>query len=301
VYLRHELPEPVVFGGHTLQYYYTVYLHMSCIESNLLLGSPHPGCVTGTDEVREIDFDAARLGKDAGFHPEVAKGQLLGLSGESGDVDFQHLHFEVRVGTRFSYEFQLGHSDDEDFDGNAAANRLGFDPHVNPYLLFPELAESSAEYMDIVFMLRQTTSDPDVPYVLVESAAGPDEQQCLGDGEVRIRYSSPKSEKHLDRVEFRVFDLTNGELVLGHLLDFSQRIGFNPASEEVINAYDRSRPYMEPVLLIGDEADATTRHYIDIVVPYAFLRNYFHAGRFAGRITCRSCWGEAVHKEWTLY
>lgn len=56
----------------------------------------------------------------------VVPGQTIGAMGGTGDTDFNHLHFEIRVQTVCSLPYQVARPD--------SACALGFDPHVHPFL-----------------------------------------------------------------------------------------------------------------------------------------------------------------------
>jgi peptidase M23-like protein len=56
----------------------------------------------------------------------VTAGQRVATMGMTGDTDFVHLHFETRVATTCSLEYQLAHP--------TSSCVTGFDPHVHPYL-----------------------------------------------------------------------------------------------------------------------------------------------------------------------
>lgn len=92
VILRHAFSAPYTFHDATHAYYYTLYMHLSSVSSNLKLNQ------------------------------YVDAGTLLGYIGHSGDTDFNHLHFEIRVGTVCSL---------------ASSCNKGYDPHINPYNFLP--------------------------------------------------------------------------------------------------------------------------------------------------------------------
>ena len=55
----------------------------------------------------------------------VTAGQTVGAMGMSGDTEFVHLHFEIRVQTTCSLQYQAEHPD--------SSCVVGFDPHVHPF------------------------------------------------------------------------------------------------------------------------------------------------------------------------
>ncbi len=79
----------------------------------------------------------------------VRRGQHVAAMGASGSTRFNHLHFEVRLATTCSLEYQRRHP------GRAAA-AFGFDPHVHPFLFVPG-ARSGRTYL---------THEPGSPFVV---------------------------------------------------------------------------------------------------------------------------------------
>lgn len=107
VILRHEFDQPFMFHGHKRQYYYSHYLHLNTITVQPPDGAPYQSIQAGTQ---------------------------IGTVGDSGTTDFVHLHFETRVGSYCSREYQRAHRGTE----CSGAFRNGpVDPHVNPLLFLP--------------------------------------------------------------------------------------------------------------------------------------------------------------------
>ena len=105
--LRHDLPEPVVYGGQAHSYFYTYYLH--------LFDDQIPANSISTDDV--VD----------GWIPgvtTVTAGQIVAKAGDSGSSGQSHLHFGLRLGTPLTLEYQTVNVGDTRY--------YGFDPHLNP-------------------------------------------------------------------------------------------------------------------------------------------------------------------------
>lgn len=68
-----------------------------------------------------MHLDSILVGRasSGGPYQKVQAGEEIGIIGQSGTTGFNHLHFEIRVGTTCSYE------------GNCSK---GYDPHVNPLM-----------------------------------------------------------------------------------------------------------------------------------------------------------------------
>lgn len=82
------------------------------------------------------------------YHPDIltaskgdsiTAGQIIGYVGDSGSsVVAPHLHFEIRLGSRCSLEYQLAHP-------SYSCASLGQDPHLHPLGLFPGPTAASDE------------------------------------------------------------------------------------------------------------------------------------------------------------
>ncbi len=93
--VRYDLEEPFVWKDTTIDRLYAVYLHLESFAVG-------PG-------------------------DQVSEGQTIAAMGDSGDTAFVHLHFETRVQTTCSLEYQVANP------GQTCA-QYGFDPHVHPYV-----------------------------------------------------------------------------------------------------------------------------------------------------------------------
>ena len=93
--IRHDLKAPFTFHGKAIDKIYSLYLH--------------------------LDKILVERGQ------RVALGQQVAAMGQSGSTRFTHLHFEIRLGTTCSLEYQRRHPE-------KACAAFGFDPHVHPFL-----------------------------------------------------------------------------------------------------------------------------------------------------------------------
>jgi murein DD-endopeptidase MepM/ murein hydrolase activator NlpD len=108
VIIRHIADVPIPIHGMTFTTYYSLYLHLDSISIPLVpVGGPYP---------------------------KITKGTQVGYVGHSGTTEFSHLHFEIRVGTTCSLEYQINNPT------ASCAKTFGStpkDPHVNPFMLLP--------------------------------------------------------------------------------------------------------------------------------------------------------------------
>ena len=123
--LRHKLLKPFEFHGKSIDIFYSHYLHLQEFF------------------VRRGDM--------------VKEGQRIASMGSSGTTRFTHLHFEIRLGTTCSLEYQRRHPE-------RACAAFGFDPHVHPFL-FIDGAKQGRISID---------HDPGQPYVVTYSASRAD-------------------------------------------------------------------------------------------------------------------------------
>ncbi|MBI4081842.1 MAG: M23 family metallopeptidase [Candidatus Lambdaproteobacteria bacterium] len=79
----------------------------------------------------------------------VRPGQTVALMGKTGKTGFVHLHFEIRLQTTCSLEYQRSHPD--------KVEPYGFDPHVHPFHFIPPLP---TEPLRIEHEQPKTPSEP---------------------------------------------------------------------------------------------------------------------------------------------
>ncbi len=109
VIVRHTLKTPITFKGQTIKNYYTLYMHLDRFSDKVIAW------------------------KNGGTNT-LSAGETVGYIGRSGGASYDHLHFEVRLGTTCSLEYQLKNPE--------ACSIKGFDPHINP-LTFMQYDETS--------------------------------------------------------------------------------------------------------------------------------------------------------------
>ncbi len=110
VVVKHTMDTPFLFHDLAYTEYYSLYMH--------------------------LDSVAVEEGKN------LSRGEGLGVIGHTGPTTFDHLHFEIRIGSRCSREYQKQHPD-------AHCSKVfpePTDPHVNPLLFLPYDDEGSLAY-----------------------------------------------------------------------------------------------------------------------------------------------------------
>jgi hypothetical protein len=99
IVISHVPDTPIPFHGEQYSEYYSVYAHLA--------------------EMMVEQGD------------EVASEEAIGIAGSSGYTDFLHLHFEIRIGTVCSAEFQISNPD---IGCSSFFGDNFHDPHVNPFM-----------------------------------------------------------------------------------------------------------------------------------------------------------------------
>ncbi len=207
VILQHDLNNTISYNGRNYDHYYTYYMH---------LFDDGGGGVAGTDDVI------------SGWTPQVttvSAGDLIGKMGNSGTPPgggsyADHLHLELRFGARSSLEFQLA---------NPGTTQHGFDPHLNPMLLFTPYTYASSG-----------------PGVYHQNAALSNQANAGSDINFDITYTNDDMPL-LNEVTVSLEEIGSGSIVKTHTLDLNQRIGFDASSTATLDTADTSKPYFSPV------------------------------------------------------
>lgn len=238
VILRHDLDTPITYQGKTVDRYYTWYCHLSdatdSIVANWSKGDP------------------------------IAQGTHIGELGQSGSATYPHLHFEIRVGTNNSLQYQIANY------SPISSKYFGFDPHMHPMLLFEPYTYSSSGANTYTQTLTTLTSTP---------TAGSD---------VEVEYESTNDDMPLlNRIEVAI-----GTSV-SHTLDFNQRTGFDARSTRALDCQGRSvgnvcqaptAPYFSP----DPWSSSATNYTTNLVIPGSWTSGY--AGE-PMKVTAYDLWG----------
>lgn len=178
VIVEHSDVTDFVFQGTTVSKYYSLYGHLD-----------------GFSEVSQRVLDE-------NLPQPVAAGDLLGEMGDSGTTDLVHLHFEIRLQTTCSLEYQLANS-------SLDCATVGFDPHINPVDLFLESLAS-----DDVYGLEITQDS----------------------GVLHIEATAARPYFNLDGVTIEVYTNSNSDSTLfEQRYSFNTREGFDATSTETLD------------------------------------------------------------------
>ncbi len=230
VILRHSFSSPITYGGQSLSNYYTWYLHL--YDDGIV------GNGIGTS-----DIVSGYTRGDA-----IAQDTVIGKMGDTGSpagggTYAPHLHFELRVGTNSSLEFQ---------QNNPETTQWGFDPHMNPFLLFEPYTyggTSASEYDQTLALDSAVAQNQDVTvnYVITN-----DDIPVFNEVKVTVKNTNTNTE------------------VTSHTLDLNQRTGFDATSTANLDTQDTSVPYVDPVAsqLSGGQYSST------IVIPSDWTSSY---------------------------
>lgn len=240
VILEHNISE---LGGGALTYndksvtkFYTWYLHFWDDE-------------TAANGTSTDDLVSGYTKGDA-----ISRGTQIGVMGQSGTTTNTHLHFEVRIGTNNSLEYQTN---------NPGSNQWGFDPHLNPMLLFApsgytqSLSQSAGTIGSTDLTFDYTINDDDYPVFNTVSAL--------------IRNTMTQAE------------------IASHVLDLNQRTGFDATSTDDLDTQVTSLLHIVPSLSPFSTTDWKT-HFI---VPESWLSGNYDQG-YELVMTATNIWGTSV-------
>lgn len=159
-----------------------------------------------------------------GFSPAIAsgtkgmsitKGDVIGYAGTTGSVVSSHLHFEARLGSRCSLEYQIANP-------SSSCSTFGHDPHIHPLGLFPPAPQASDA---VQIQVVQTVDGSTEGIVRVYSS----DEYPLANRYLLRAIRSPSSSDSL------------------HILDLSERVGFDATSTAALDTQDTTKPYIEPI------------------------------------------------------
>ena len=233
VILRHQFPYAVDFQGRSMQYFYTFSMHLSTIEPALLAAA------------------------EANLQPAVAAGATIGTVGHSGSAVDDHLHFEVRVGSPYSLEWQLANP-----SSAYGANNFGFDPHVHPMFLVPPASSHG-----MALTLSQIPS-------------------ARRDG--KVRFSADDDRPLLDRITVTIVRKSDGRTMNSHVLDLDERLGFDATSTVALDTPIVTKPYFSPIRF------GTASPYVtDLVIPMKWVGTSSGA-KFRTTVVATDIWGNST-------
>lgn len=207
VILRHAFPKTVSYKNLRLTYYYTFYMHLHDVADDLVAEA------------------------NAGTHPAVTAGQTIGQVGHTGTAEGDHLHFEMRVGSWCSLEYQLAHP-------TSSCAGFGFDPAMNPLWLFVPLTDTAT--------------------LAISSGSN---------GDVTIRSASSGDQPLANRFEIGLYDRRAHRYVAWHELDFNRRVGFDATTNAALDTVDATKPYVSPISF----GNSRTEYVTNVNVPAVWL------------------------------
>lgn len=237
VILEHNISDlgggAMTYQGKSVTKFYTWYLHLWDDET-AANGSSTDDLVSGYTK------------GDA-----ISRGTQIGVMGQSGSTTNTHLHFEVRIGTNNSLQYQTD---------NPGSTQWGFDPHLNPMLLFAPGSYSQT--------LSQSAGTVGITDLTFDYAITNDDYPVFNSVTAMIRNTMTDEE------------------IASHVLDLNQRTGFDATSVVNLDTQDTSVPYIVPSLSPFSTIDWETQ----FVVPESWL-NGNYGQDYELVLTATDIWG----------
>lgn len=257
VILRHDFDSPKTINGNQYTHYYTYYMH--------LWDDGAGGNGTSTDDIVS-GWTSEKTNPGQGT--QITAGQHIGEmghSGSSGGEDYaNHLHMDLRVGTTNSLIFQLD---------NPSTTQYGFDPHMNPMLLYAPYTFGGPDY--------DPTLEADGEYT--------------PNADLGVVYTCNDEQPLLNRFEVAIVDESDDSIVKTYVLDYNLRTGFDATNQELLDSQDTTNPYIAP-LDFGDTAIAFST---ELVLPESWLDGYDNDG-YRVEISAFDIWGNETANSFTV-
>ncbi|NET68506.1 MAG: M23 family metallopeptidase [Moorea sp. SIO1G6] len=241
VRLRHQFPTPFTYHGKTVKYFYTWYCHLDK-DSTLPIVS---------------DWEEGKNGE------AISAGQLIGKMGKSGETNVVHLHFEIRIGTNNSLEYQLA---------NPKVTQWGFDPHIHPMLLYQPHAPAASP------SLTQVGS-------------------CVPGNPVVLEYAIHREQPLLNRVEIKIIDRSTEMAVKSHVVDLTLREGMDPTKTKKLDNLDRDKTHFESIPF--GYHPTVSEYKTKIIIPAEYIDSYFDSN-YQLKIEVSDIWGYKVGESLSL-
>lgn len=240
--------DTVTFHGQTVTKFYTWSLHV--------WDDGNEGNGTSTDDI------VSGWARDDPISQGTQIAILSNSGSSGGDPYAPHLHYDLRIGTNSSLEYQL--------DNVGSTTQWGFDPHVNPMLLF----------------------DPGypAPEQTLEHASG-----TLGADDLVFDYSVPDEYTVFNNLSVLIRDGSDLSEIASHELDLNLRTGFDASDVDLLDTQVTSVPYIDPL----DSPFDTDSWSTQFVVPDAFLDEHYNQG-YELVLTATDIWGNSVSTSLSL-
>lgn len=200
VILQHTFNTPTYYHNKALTYYYTLYMHLSGFK-----------------------YSEEDIGKT------IKAGQVIGYVGQTGNATTPHLHLQLMVGSWYELETQLAYP-------SSPYSGFGFDPAVNPMLLFPPEAKNFS-----LALIQAPTKKVD--------------------GQITATF--PAHQPLFNKAKLIVKDKATKQIVLQHVLNYNYRTGFDATTNDALDSIDTSKPYIYP------DGNNTS-----VIIPKDNLKNY---------------------------